>query len=212
MSFTTYISIDVATKSLAIGIYKFRSFKGMDIYIDQLRESDDKLDMYCNDTFEFITMGVYDIIDGEKSTDTSIITKAEGLKRTLMQFDEENMETINQSDNVIVLIEYQMNANHMSNAIFNMILYHYTNRFPVHIVKPSLKNTIALHPKLVLSEFLATATTNYKANKQHTTYNMLYILSLFDRLEVIKEIKKKNLDDIADTLCQAIAWHKINHM
>ncbi len=208
MSFTTYISIDVATKSLAIGLYTFRSFKNLKT---NMPDSKDILacNDYCNETFKFIDMNVYDINDGEKTKDTTVLQKAQGLKNTLNSFDEKNKETINK-DNVIVLIEYQMNANHTSNAIFNMIMYHYAGRYPIHIVKPSLKNTIAFHPRFVLAEFLAHASTNYKANKQHTTYNMIYLLTLYDSMHLISSIKKKNHDDIADTLCQAVAWHKVN--
>ncbi len=206
MTFTTYISIDVATKSLAIGIYKLRSFNNI---IGNAPINDkEKLDCYCNDSIQILYMNVFDINNGAKTRDTTIETKAKSLKNTLYLIDE-FMNTINELD-IKVLIEYQMNANHISNAIFNMIVYHFANKYPIHIVKPSLKNTIALHPKLVLAEFLGFASNNYKANKAHTTYNMLYLLTLFDCLHFISDIKKNNHDDIVDTLCQCIAWHKHN--
>jgi len=206
MSFTTYISIDVATKSLAIGLYKFRSFNN----IVANAPSDDVIaaNEYCNDTIQILSMHVFDINNGIKTKDTSISTKAKSLKCVLKQFDNE-VDRCDES-NIVVLIEYQMNANHMSNAIFNMLVYHYSDKYPIHVVKPSLKNTIALHPKFVLAEFLAVSSNNYKANKEHTKYNMLYLLTVLDNMHMIKDIKKKNYDDIADTLCQALAWHKCN--
>ncbi len=184
----TYISIDVATKSLAIGVYQV---------------SDNSLDISARITP--IVMNVYDINNGAKVKETSITTKAVYLKRTLQDLDE-SVKDIIQTDNVTVLIEYQMNANHLSNAILNMIVYHYADRFPVEIIKPSWKNTIALAPHLVLSEFLARASSNYKANKEHTRQNMLYLLEQTGRMDMIKNIKKCNQDDIADTLCQMIAF------
>lgn len=185
---STYISIDVATKSLAIGVYQV---------------SDNSPDI-CERIIP-IAMNVYDINNGAKVKDTSIATKAISLKRTLRDLDE-SVKDIIKADNVTVLIEYQMNANHLSNAILNMIVYHYADRFPVEIIKPSWKNTIALAPHLVLSEFLAKASSNYKANKEHTRQNMIYLLDQTGRMDMIKTIKKCNQDDIADTLCQMIAY------
>ncbi len=205
MSFTTYLSIDVATKSLAIGLYRFRSFVNIS---GGVPEGIAASNAYCDESIQLLHMNVFDINDGAKLKDTSAIDKACSLKRTLIEYDTNT--NLSQLDNVVVLIEYQMNANHCSNAVFNMIVYHYAGSYPIHVVKPSLKNTIALHPSLALADFLAYASSNYKANKQHTTYNMLYLLTLMDKRCLISQIKKKNYDDIADTLCQALAWHKHN--
>lgn len=195
---TTYISIDVATRSLAIGVYKMKSFSGLTRYDDPISFNE-----YMNSLITPIKMNVFDINEGKKAKDTNIINKAEALKQTLEQFDQEL-----DVQNGVVVIEYQMSANHLSNAIFNMLVYHYANKYPIHIIKPSLKNTIALHPDLALSNFLATSSTNYIANKLHTRCNMIYLLTMIDKLDFIKNIKKKNHDDIADTLMQAIAFHK----
>ncbi len=204
MKSTTYISIDVATKSLAIGIYRLGSFDDI-LQNAPSKQTPHDLNEYCNSMIQILSMNVFDINNGIKLKDTNVIEKACALKRTLENFDASIEEL---PDDIIVLIEYQMNANHMSNAIFNMIVYHYSNKYPVHVVMPSMKNTIALHPNLVHAEFLARASNNYKANKDHTKYNMLYLLMVFDKLHMIKDIKKKNYDDIADTLCQCLAWHK----
>ncbi len=207
MSFTSYISIDVATKSLAIGIYKLRSFR--DISAGSNIKNPIACNAYCDESIQIIMMDVFDINDGKCISETTICEKAISLKRVLSHVD----AVINNSkacevDATQVLIEYQMNANHASNAIFNMITYHFADKYPTHIVKPSLKNTIALHPMLTLAKFLEYSTSNYKANKQHTTYNMIYLLTVFDKLHFISHIKKKNHDDIADTLCQCLAWHR----
>ncbi len=206
MDCKTYISIDVAIRSLAIGVYRMKPFKNIDSYkCDNAIEMNDQLDSIIQPLF----MKVFDINHGTKAKETTIIEKANALKYTLTIVDEEiSQDIIN--DNIIVLIEYQMNANHGSNAIFNMIMYHYANRYPIEIIKPSWKNMVALHPLLCLSTFLASASNNYKANKEHTRTNMIYLLTLIDKLDYIKNIKKNNLDDIADTLMQAIAFHQRN--
>lgn len=199
---TTYISIDVATRSLALGAYTMKSFNRFDRMDDPVRFNE-----YMNSIIVPIKMDVVDINAGQKTKETSICDKATALKEALCSFDL-SIENQISENNVHVLIEYQMNANHMSNAIFNMILYHYSGKYPIDIVKPSWKNTIALHPKLGLSNFLATSSSNYNANKMHTRCNMLYLLTMIDRLDAINHIAKKNQDDIADTLMQAIAFHK----
>lgn len=191
----TFISVDVATKSLAVGVYQLPP-------LDKGKVEDG--DYICS-MVNPLLMKVYDINSGAKVKDTTIHHKAVALKQTLTEVDDTICDWIADAD-VTVLIEYQMNANHLSNAIFNMILYHYAGRYPVEVIKPSWKNTIALHSTLTLSEFLAKASSNYKANKEHTRQNMLYLLEKIDRLDMIKCIKKSNQDDISDTLCQMIAY------
>lgn len=205
MASTTYISIDVATRSLAIGVYRMKPFQDFDsLKSPNPQEMNENL----NSIVVPISMKVYDINDGQKTKDTSTADKAIGLKKVLTDLDGSIIDTIGLQ--VIVLIEYQMNANHGANAIFNMLMYHYAGRYPIHVMKPSWKNTIALHPSLTLSKFLGTAGSNYRANKNHTRYNMLYLLTMIDRLDLIKGIKAANQDDIADTLMQALAYHKMN--
>lgn len=190
---TTYISIDVATKSLAVGIYNVAP-------IDKTRVKDGA---YLCSRVNPLIMKVYDINDGLKVRDTSIAEKASALKYVLQSVDDEMARRTHES--VLVLIEYQMNANHLSNAILNMIVYHFSNVYPIEIIRPSWKNTIALREDLSLSEFLARYSSNYRANKVHTRENMLHFLSTIGRLDLVKDIKKGNHDDIADTLCQMLA-------
>lgn len=200
---TTYISIDVATRSLALGAYEMKSFNHFERYDDPIQFND-----YMNSLIIPIKMNVVDINSGCKTKDTSISEKAIALKQALTSFDNSIHEYISKAQSVCVLVEYQMNANHGANAIFNMIVYHYSGKYPIEVMKPSWKNTIALHPKLTLSEFLGQCSSNYSANKMHTRCNMLYLLTMIDQMDMIKDIAKKNQDDIADTLMQALAFHK----
>lgn len=193
-----YISIDVATKSLAIGVYNLGNFN---INIDM---SDAKnANNLMNSMIDIVSMDVYDITNGGNAKDSSIDTKAGNLKKILTKYD--HIE-----DTAIVLIEYQMNANHMSNAIFNMLVYHFSGKHKIEIVKPAHKNSIYFHPQFTIQSFLSKYGSNYKANKEHTKHNMLLMLAALGRLDAIKHLKKSNYDDIADTFMQCIWFHK-NH-
>lgn len=186
---TTYLSIDVATRSLAVGIYKINS-------IDLVTEDS------TDHIVEPIAMHVYDLADGKTSKEMSIEDKAKALKLVLDGVD------LVLPDIFVTLIEYQMNANHMSNAIYNMLVYHYASKSKIYTIKPSLKNSIYCHPHLKLSDFLASASSNYIANKNHCKYNFLYFMILFGHGSKITHIKQKNIDDIADTFMQCLAFHK----
>lgn len=203
---TIYLSIDVATKSLAIGIYQINS-------IDLTTEES------LDNNIVPIMMNVYDLGNGKNAKDTSIDDKARALKLVLDSVDTylildsaDPLYDTNSTDiqfiPFITLIEYQMNANHMSNAIYNMLMYHYAPKSIVHTIKPTLKNTIYCHNKLKLSDFLASASSNYTANKNHCKYNFIYFMALFGHSAKISHIKQKNIDDIADTFMQCVAFHK----
>lgn len=200
---TTYISIDVAVRSLAIGVYRLEPLR----LIDSLRHPDPNVtNNSLNTLIDPIVMNVYDINNGTKTKETTIIEKAEILKKTLQELDDQIKSDI-EDEEVCVLIEYQMSANHGANAMFNLIVMFYAGRYPIEIMKPALKNTISVHPLLTHSSFLGRCSSNYKANKEHTKYNMLYLLTMIDRLDMIEGIKKCNQDDIADTLMQCLAFH-----
>lgn len=190
---TTYLSIDVATKSLAIGIYRINPVGDL----EQLAEG------AIDSLIQPLALGVFDLCPGGSARSISTADKAAALKKILSAFDE-NIP----SGEFRVLIEYQMNANHLSNAIFNMITYHYAGRAPIHTVYPSAKNAIHLHPQLKLSSFLADASSNYSANKAHCKFNFLYFMALFGHSSHLIGIRQKNLDDIADTFMQCLAFHK----
>jgi hypothetical protein len=183
---STYLSVDVATKSLAIGLFRIET-----------THSD--IDMIIHP----IAMNVYDLDPSKSAKEMTVDDKARSLKKVLTEFDQ-----LLPVGAFTVLIEYQMNANHMSNIIFNMIVYHYADRATVHTVFPSLKNSIYLHSSLKLSDFLASASSNYSANKNHCKYNFLYFIILFSHGPRIKHIKQKNIDDISDTFMQCLAFHR----
>lgn len=186
---TIYLSIDVATKSLAIGIYKINR---VDLSTEET----------INHIVEPIFMNVFDLADGKAAKSITIDDKARALKAVLDEVD------TYLSEPYTTLIEYQMNANHQSNAVYNMLIYHYAHKSSIHTIKPSLKNTLYSHQQLKLSDFLASSSSNYLANKNHCKWNFVYFMILFGHQDKIEHIAQKNLDDIADTFMQCLAWHK----
>lgn len=190
-----YISIDVATKSLAIGVYELNNFS---IKIDLSNPQKANNDM--NNMINIISMDVYDIANGKNAKDMLIMDKANNLKKILSMYDKID-------ETAIVLVEYQMNANYMSNAIFNMIVYHFSGKHKIEIIKPAHKNSIYFHPQFTIQSFLSIYGSNYKANKEHTKLNMILMLTVLNKRSMISHLKKSNYDDIADTFMQCIWYH-----
>ena len=196
---STYLSIDVATKSLAIGVYHISNDKSV-----HRMSLEDTNEASIDSMISILKLNVYNLSGDLAAKDISTHDKALALKQVLHEydflFDEPRLP-------IIVLIEYQMNANHMSNAVFNMLVYHFAGLAEVKTVFPSMKNSIYLHPSLKLSRFMGEASNNYSANKNHCKYNFYYFICLFDHRSLLQGIKTKNHDDIADTFMQCVAYH-----
>jgi hypothetical protein len=127
-----------------------------------------------------------------------------------------------------ILLEYQMGPNDKSRTIGSQILYHYsnvdiniysqsgeynkdemshnTNIYDIEILGPSLKNKINLDKDKPHSFFMKKYSKSYDANKAHSKYNFLKWVELKNIGFMIKNIKKKNLDDIADSVTMTLAW------
>ena len=80
------------------------------------------------------------------------------------------------------------------------------DRYDVEIVGPSLKNKINLVKDQPHSFFIQKYTKSYDANKVHSKANFLYWIKTKKAELMIKNIKKKNLDDIADSVNMTLAW------
>ena len=80
------------------------------------------------------------------------------------------------------------------------------DRYDVEIVGPSLKNKINLVKDQPHSFFIQKYTKSYDANKAHSKANFLYWIKTKKAELMIKNIKKKNLDDIADSVNMTLAW------
>lgn len=127
-----------------------------------------------------------------------------------------------------VLLEYQMGPNDKSRTIGSQILYHYSNTdininsqcgeynkdclkrntfiYDIEILGPSLKNKINLDNDKPHSFFMKKYSKTYDANKAHSKSNFLTWVKSNNIEHMIKNIKKKNIDDIADSVTMTLAW------
>jgi hypothetical protein len=193
----------------------------------------DMVYMVISTLMEIVVLDVVDIIPGKKIKDTTVIERSNRLSGYLNMMDSVIDPLYNSEKNnnhgikipIQVLVEYQMGPNDKSRNVGSQILYHYStpnieffsanftsdlyipiNKYIVSIVGPSLKNKICLCPGGKLSDFIPLYAKNYDANKAHSKFNFLGWLKKQNSMFLIKNIKNKNLDDIADACNQAIAW------
>ena len=111
---------------------------------------------------------------------------------------------------IYLLVEYQLSSNYNANAIYNQIIYEFSNNilYEIIIMNPSYKNKIYFNKELQHSRFTQRYTNNYIANKNHCKANFLYFLKAFNLEYVTDNIKSKNIDDLADSFMQIFAFIK----
>ena len=216
-----YLSFDVANKSLATSfIYYNHNYKFLfdkenvntnitSIYND-LKETNNIL----NNIIEYIYFNVEDLIPGKKVKDTDIIERSKSLKKYMTDLKLIINKTISEKNitKIYVLIEYQLSSNYNANAIYNQIIYefsqHDSDLYKIIIMNPSYKNKIYFNNDLKHSSFIQKYSNNYLANKNHTKSNFIYFLKTFKLDYVLDNIKAKNVDDLADSFMQIFAFIK----
>lgn len=188
--------------------------------IKYLGEINDLLDNIIKPIF----MDVVDLIPNEKVKDVNLVKRTARLAGYLNTIDKYIEKNIPNNESKKVLLEYQMSANDKSRNVCSQILYHYSNiccnfksyncieeiksksNYDVELVGASLKNKMDFVKDKTHADLVKKYVKSYDANKNHSKCNFLYWCSLFKHTEMIKNIKKKNLDDIADSVNMAIAW------
>lgn len=124
------------------------------------------------------------------------------------------------SDDLIFLLEYQMGPNIKSGTISSQIMYflmkyncsNQNGESNIKLIGPSLKNKVAIGGKgSEYSAFVEKYSTNYACNKAHAKHNLYKLLEHLDQKDIIKNIHKKNHDDIADSILMGFAWFFRNH-
>lgn len=185
-----------------------------------------KLENVHNNLITPIMFDVVDLIPNKKLKETTVIERASRLSGYLTSL-EKYIHNIC-SGVIKVLLEYQMGPNDKSRNVGSQILYHYSNpsndfsnvndalknntpinnsiSYDIEIVGPSLKNKINLNPKLSHKYFVERYIKTYDANKKHSVANFLHWLKLKNAESMIDNIKKKNWDDIADSVTMTLAW------
>jgi hypothetical protein len=135
---------------------------------------------------------VHDLTDGQKTANMNVTKKTLRLKSLLTEIDSE-------------LDEYQMSVNKKANVVFSQIYYHFAEYSPI-VVKPMLKNQIKFKPELEYYSFTRQYTNRYCANKAHSKANFLFFFETFGFSSFLTKIKKKNLDDAADSFMQIFGY------
>lgn len=215
-----YLSFDVANKSLATSfLYYNHDYKNL-FNTDTIKKSNHiniynnlkKTNKQIDNIIEYIYYNVEDLIPGQKLKDTNIIDRSKSLKKYLETLKLIINKTINDRNiiKIYMLIEYQLSSNYNANAIYNQIIYEFSesnsNLYEIVIMNPSYKNKIYFSNDLKHSLFIQKYSNNYLANKNHTKSNFLYFLKIFKLSYVINDIKAKNIDDLADSFMQILAY------
>ncbi len=229
------LSFDVANKSLAVALIRFdtkkyeriehalgefRAIKTSGVtgavllraFVDML---DRILHIYDN-AIDIKYVAVKDLIPGKKLSDTDILARTAALNEYLIQLDTAVAPFVDPAEELKVLIEYQMGPNEKSRAVSSQLLYHYTNVLfvagrPVDgniiLVGPSLKNTIYIGADdASYVNFLNNRRTNYAANKAHSRFNLVRLFGIVGKSDMLRDIAKKNYDDLGDAVMMAVAW------
>lgn len=207
-----YLSIDCANKSLAIGLYVINNIQNWDkSLLDILKTvnnggSIDLINNFLDNIINIKFLKVVDLIPNKKVKDTNIIERTIILKKYINDIKTQIKEITN--NKISVLIEYQMNSNDKSRAVFNQLLYAFgdTELYSLHIINPCLKNKVYLCDSLKHCRILQRYSKTYTANKVHCKENFLLFLKTFNKEKMINDISKKNIDDIADTFMQLLGF------
>lgn len=165
-----------------------------------------------NNKIKIKYLEVKDLIPGKKLKDTNTVIRTTNLYNYLNEVIDPIIK-LYEKNKLIFLIEYQMGPNDKSRVISSQLLYHFTKyKSDIHLVGPSLKNKIIIgnNKNLLYSTFIEKYKSNYTANKNHSKANFLEIIKILKNENLILNINKKNIDDIADSVLMSITWTLIN--
>lgn len=207
-----YLSIDCANKSLAVGLYVINNIQNWDTeLLDVLKKVNNNgqlelINNFLDTVIDIKFLEVVDLIPNKKVKDTNIIERTILLKHYINNIKHRVSEITD--DKVSVLIEYQMNSNDKSRAVFNQLIYAFSDieLYSIHIVNPTLKNKVYLCDSLKHCRILQRYSKTYTANKVHCKENFLFFIDTFNKKDMVKDISKKNIDDIADTFMQLLGF------
>lgn len=196
------LSFDCANRSLAV----IFATVNVDI-INDIKKAVDRSDV--RDLIEkvnrYVIIHFANVFDLTKGKKCKVEERTLLLKNCVCQIDKD-IKKFDVPDHV--LIEYQMNLNDKSRCVSNQLLYHYSGleKTKVHIVGPTLKNKVLFADHLSHGSFMEKYARSYDANKSHTKINFLYWLDIHEQSYIVKKIKGKNIDDLADAFMQIFGW------
>jgi hypothetical protein len=213
------ISIDAATKSLAIACLEFNNITEninsicKKIYYSEGNINDLVEQLYNEyNPIQIKSLDVVDLIPHSKVSECDIIDISNALFLYMNNYINNLIKENWFDDSINILIEYQMGPNHKSGNIQIQLIYHFLNFLPkknIHLVHPSLKNK--LYFSNITESYYSYHRNKYKkkytSNKSHTKYLFLNWLNAYGQNNKINIINKKNYSDIADAFCQAVSWN-----
>jgi len=211
------LSYDCAHKSLGVSFFSYNNNYKTNIKDELKRDILPKpklinINNILNNVISLKYLDVIDVCPGENVKTIDKIRLTNLFKKEIIKINNIISKFIIEYNikKIILCIEYQPTYNYLSVSIFHQLKYEYSNNdlYEISIMYPHVKNTIFFHPLLKHNNCIATSNSGYLANKKHTKLNMLYFINNFNLQNKIIHIKKKNLDDLADSIFQAIAYIK----
>lgn len=214
-----FLSIDVANKSLAISFLEYNNILYKNVNLIKINSNNSQLSNIkdlininnnLNNIIKYYICEVIDLLPNKKVRNCGILERSNALKEYLTTLKiriEEYINSLNISK-ITLLIENQPSFNDKSRTAFNQIIYAFSKNdiYKIKVMNPMYKNFISFKPELKHYNFIKKYSNNYLANKNHTKENFLYFIDRFNLKSIIKKIKKKNYDDIADSFMQIFAY------
>lgn len=173
--------------------------KDFSSYFNFLKE----LNIILDSIFTIHYFNVINLLEDKKTKDVGVIDRTKSLKSKLNEIDKMVFNELKENK-LTVCIEYQMNCNDKSRTVYNQLIYNYSciDNVEVKVIAPAYKNKIYIHKDLKHNVFIQKYRNNYIANKKHTYENFKFFVNVFNHN--ISHIKKKNIDDIADSFIQTL--------
>lgn len=222
------LSIDSATKSLGVSVVSYNLSladdieKEFNLYLNHKKNNtfNERLENFIlmlkqvnkilDNKLQLHYLNVIDLIPNKKVNDVSVQDRTKALHNYLTDVID---PIIQSKDNWLFLLEFQMGPNTKSNIISSQLMYHLSKyNHKIELVGPSLKNKIIIGDiSGGYENFAEKYQTSYAANKMHSRHNFLKLLKNMKKESMIKDIKKKNIDDIADSVLQGLSYMIKHH-
>lgn len=178
------------------------------------------MNFFLDNFLTYISSGVVDILPGRKVKDTTEIERTRALwmflKGPVLKVSAGERDLNDTFEPFKVIIEHQpakigTKANTKSTAVAYQLAYHYIEHDPI-MIDPKLKNTVNLiisyddMLKTELPRHKSPKDARYTARKKHSKVNFLHLLKVFGLMHITVGIAAANLDDLADSTMQILAY------
>jgi len=175
------------------------------------------VDYFLSNFIKYLGSGVENLLGDRKVRDTSDSFRASALHAFLTTHPLISTTAADFTGGTKVIIEHQPSKigtkiNSAATAVAMQLLFYYIRYEPI-LISPKLKNNLSLSDSLTLDHFTKGLKKNrYRACKNHSRENFIYLLSVFDLSHISDGILRKNMDDLADSTMQILAYTVKNKM